>query len=125
MTTPEHKTLNAILACQMAVFAMDELQGTPDYRHGIKQKGNAFLKEAEAYTSQQTPRVFGVQDDVMYQLMDYQKNFIRAVLKLRPEDMGVIGEIVVQYIENPEAVLQALGMAFKGEIIDNNVNVEI
>lgn len=115
MIQPEHKTLNAILACQLAVFAMDELQGTPEYRHGIKQKGNAFLKEAEAYTTQQTPRVFGVEDEVMYQLMDYQKNFMKAVLKLRPEDMGVIAEITVRYIENPERVMQAMGIAFEPE----------
>lgn len=120
MSTQEHKTLNAILACQLAVFAMDELQGSAGYRHSIKQKGNAFLKEAEAYTTRHTPLVFGVQDDVMYKLMDYQKNFIRAVLKLRPEDMGAIAEITVRYIENPEQTMEALGMAFMPEGIDNN-----
>lgn len=103
-----HIVLNAMLFSQLTLFSMDDLATTSVYRHSLKQKGNAFIKELETFSKQILLDVWSVNHEDMYQIMDYQKEMVEKIVKLRPEDSAAISAFIDRFIENPDHVLDLL-----------------
>lgn len=110
----ELKVLQAVLQCQMAVFAMDGIEGLPVYSRDVKYTGKKFLKEIEKYTTAMMPLVFGVQDSTLYALMDSINELLQGVVSIKPEDVRVLNVMLETYRERPDEVLSFLDV----EMID-------
>ena len=106
----QHIYLTALFASLLVVDCMDELEQTPYFKQRLKQTGKPFTRELERVIKVDVPLVWGLDDKKMYMLMEYQSAFIRKLAAMRPEEAGVINEIINRYTESPEQVLQALGL---------------
>lgn len=62
-------------------------------------------------TTKHIPLIWGKDDDAMYALIDYQKQVIQQVARMRPEDIGVVNELIEMYNEDPVGLCAKLGIA--------------
>lgn len=115
MVQEGHKVLNVWFTVLCCTSAMDEIEGTDYYRKEFKQRGNLFKEEIRKVTAQLYGPIFGVNDNVMYELMTMHEEFIRNMMAMRPEDVGVVNCFLEQYRKEPEKVMELLQIGFETE----------
>lgn len=110
--SPELRYLTTLLSAELVIEAIEGLQDQPNlYRHKIKQFGQPFQRELMDMTSKHVQLIWGKDDAAMYALIDYQKQVIQQVARMRPEDIGVVKELIDIYNEDPEGLRTKLGIA--------------
>jgi len=102
----QHIYLTTLLSAALCLECLDELKGTTVYRQELKQTGNRFCLELEKLTSKDLGAIWGIDDEAMYELIRYQRKVIEQLQTLRPEDIGVVMELIRKYKEEPETMLQ-------------------
>jgi hypothetical protein len=107
-TTPQQVFLTNVLSSLLTIEGIEALQETTVYKREIKQYGNLFLKSLLKYSEEPTSLIWGKDDKALYNLIDYQKGLFGKLAKLRPEDIGVISEIVDKYMEHPAKTLKRM-----------------
>lgn len=100
--------LTNLLTAAVMMEGIEALQGTTAYRQELKNTANRFMKELERYCSEPLGAVWGADDKAMYALMEYQKKVIAQLVTMRPEDIGVVSELIEKYLLHPEEVLTRL-----------------
>lgn len=110
--------LNSALASVLLLECLDGLKNTNVYRQDIKQLVNRLERVLSEYSKDKIAAIWGVDDESMYKIMDYQKQFIKNVANMRPEHLGVINEIVELYKVESDKVLEVLNI----KILHPNIN---
>lgn len=90
------KILNTAISAVNTIEGMDSLKGMSIYRQSLKQSGNRFLKELEAFTGEVVPLIWGIDnDESFYKLIDFDKQLNEKIITLLPEDK----EIIIDFLE--------------------------
>jgi len=108
MTKKEHIYVTCLLSAWLTQELMDELKQTNAYRHELKKTGKMFARELEKITTDDIPLIWGIDDKAMYALLEYQKEVIQALSTMRPEDIGIVKEMIEMYKAHPRKVLNRL-----------------
>lgn len=107
--------LNAILVGYEHLECLDAIEQTTYYRHSLKQKVNAVVKELEKST-EALSEVMGVDDVALFNIMENKKELMSKIAHLRPELKSGLNELLNQYFNQPELTLHRLGI----KIIDRD-----
>lgn len=101
-----HTTFSSLLAIE----AMDQIKGCDFYRKKLKTNGESFLSSLESITGKIVPDIWGVQDDTMYNIMDYYKELAHILARIEPSFMGVVIEVLKRLRERPEETAAMMGI---------------
>lgn len=101
--------LNMLLGAEYLLCCLGEIEGTPIYRHSLKQAANRFKAELEKLTDEDLSKLWGIEDSSMYNLMGHQDTLLKQLAKMRPENYGVLVKMIERYNQNPAAFQVWLG----------------
>jgi len=104
--------LNILLATNFFLACMDEFEDTPIFRHKLKASAKKFRDMLVDQTEEDMNKVWDIKDQniTMYNLMEHQENVLRAIAVMRPEECGVILEMINRYKMAPEGIKSWLGI---------------
>jgi len=104
--------LNILLATNYFLACMDELEGVPVFKHKLKQTAKKFRDTLVQQTEDDMNKVWDIKDQntTMYNLMEHQENVLKAIAVMRPEECGIILEMINRYKLAPEGIKSWLGI---------------
>lgn len=115
-TQPHHciSFLNIVMMSETLLEALEDVKQTHLYRHGLKNKINTLMPELEKVIEKDLGKVWGVDDEAMYRLIDEQRSLIHRLSTCRPEVWSMLNEILDQYDADK------LGFLERNEIVIND-----
>jgi len=102
--------LNTLVATNFLLSCMEEFEGTPLFRHNLKALAKRFRDQLIKQTEDDINRIWGIDDSAMYNIMDHQEELLKQISLMRPEECGVITEIIKRYQTSPAAFRAWLGV---------------
>jgi hypothetical protein len=97
-TIPE-KVINLNFILQVALYKIDELAGTPLYRHTLKNKLKSCEEEIRKYIDKDSQDMFEENESQSMGLLKNLDSIATSVGKLRLEDYATINEGINNYIK--------------------------
>lgn len=105
--------LNVLLATNFIVACVDEMEGTPLYRHTLKKRAKAFVKELTAITEDDMNKIWGIDDPTMYEIMSSQEELFKIMARSRPETSMILVKMCEKFNQAPDAIINWLGLQDK------------
>ena len=99
--------LNTLLVGNEFLECLDGIMYTTLYRLGMKERVNGLVKELEK-SLLPIKDLDGIDNDAMYNLMEWQKKLSKQMASIRPENKAVISAVLESYFDNPESVCKKL-----------------
>ena len=109
--------LNALLSSYETLEALERIKHTTLYRHGLKEKIKLSIKELEPFVNQ-LQAIWGFDDTTMYNLMEYNKNLLKQLVSVRPEEKAVISEFITAMRSDLAGTMEKLGLGKKEEVAE-------
>lgn len=89
--------LNIVMMSETILEALEDVKKTHLYRHSLKSKINLLVPELEKVIEKDLGKVWGVDDNAMYRLIDQQRTLIHRLSTSRPEVWSILNEVLDQY----------------------------
>lgn len=105
--------LNMMMMSEALIESIEQIKDTQFYRHDLKAKTKLLLPELERVVEKDLARIWGVDDNAMYHLIEQQKSLIHRLSTTRPEVWSMINELLDMYDQDREGFLE------RNEIIIN------
>lgn len=105
-----YNVLHATFSSLLTIEAMDQIRGCEFYRKKLKTNGESFLSSLESFTNKVVPDIWGVQDETLYNIMEFYKHLAQKLARIEPAFMGVVVEMLNRLIEKPEETAKLLGI---------------
>ena len=102
--------LQTLLTLAFLQELMDELSDTSAYNHSLKQAAKRLQSELDKVINRDMGMVWGVDDDSLYNHIEYLKGLITELSTINADDNGIVDLILKSYKEDKEAVLEALNI---------------
>lgn len=115
MTDKSKIYLSFLLQSFAFMETLDELKDTTAYRHRVKMLTNSLVKEMEGLSRYELSRAFGVDDETLFKLMDYQKNMLSLLAGMRVEDWEVVRIMAQADLDDKDRVMEMFGVKIEGE----------
>ena len=108
-----YRSINVYLCAMATINAMDSIEGLAYYRMDVKRDGKQFLKSLEKVTERATRDLWGVDDPVLYDCMSNSEGIMQELAHVVPYDMGELLQVIKMFREDPERVMELLGIKSK------------
>ena len=105
--------LNLLLSAEYINECMDSLEGTNAYSRKLKNLSNSFRRELNKVADVGISEIWGIEDDIMYELMQQRKELLHTISISRPEMATIIIGMIDKFNQAPDAVINWLGLKKK------------
>lgn len=105
---PRYALLTSVLTGMLQLKALDLLEGTCYYKHLVKMATKRLIKELETHIIPDVELVCGVNDPLMYDVMEGMQQCIDRIAILPPEHHQTVSIMIDRLLSNPTETLSLL-----------------